>query len=619
MVINATDVGPMDPNSKTVVLLMDNEPRASKVRRLTRANTEELEDLFQALEKQLNDRNLIKSEDGRLIRLESKPSAEQQEQTQAISDLTKEIEDFTSAEPEEKEKPKEVEKAKKTEPEEPEEDYDWGPNTVKHHLKRKTVYLPSTKELESRFRSLERQIKLLEDVEKIDVEQRLVEIERKIKLQYSLSHEKDLNKYLELCEGKGLDDEETLPLETPTKAEKTGTVRDRSRSPGRKVATKSPYTSPSRKAATKSPYVSPTRKNATKSPYVSPSRKATKSPYTSPSRLRQRSPSPTRSPERKSKRSPYTSPARRKPHPNDLPISDDLEYKYRVLDLVRSKSKENLAKRMHDPNRKPAIHPLEMILSPSPDDSAIPTTGELEHRIRVLDGKLKSPAKTRSKPRSRSPTIEDIKRQKMRDEQKPRTPVHNLERIVSSPGRPEPPTAEELDERFRILEQEHKFDFKTQKDYRAFNQKLKDVISPSLSFEEFRAAKSREQSPRRHGATTPKSALRRDDFDEPYSSSTTTHYRPTSPKVIRFRDEDVDEDEDRFEEEAPRPKSRQTSDRMVGSTNDVLDCLAENTKILERILKKTLADQPSATRSYASSSEGLDALGSRLMRVSGGL
>jgi len=206
----------------------------------------------------------------------------------------------------------------------------------------------------------------------------------------------------------------------------------------------------------------------------------------------------------------------------------------------------------------------------------------------------------------------------MRDEQKPRTPVHNLERIVSSPGRPEPPTAEELEERIRILEQEHKFDFKTQKDYRAFNQKLKDVISPSLSFEEFRAAKSREQSPRRHGATTPKSALRRDDFDEPYSSSTTTHYRPTSPKVIRFRDEDVDEDEDRFEEEAPRPKSRQTSDRMVGSTNDVLDCLAENTKILERILKKTLADQPSATRSYASSSEGLDALGSRLMRVSGG-
>ncbi|XP_033161959.1 microtubule-associated protein futsch isoform X3 [Drosophila mauritiana] len=588
MVINSTDVGPMDPNGKTVVLLMDNEHRASKVRRLTRANTEELEDLFQALEKQLNDRNLVKSEDGRLIRVDPKPSAEQVEQTQAISDLTKEIEDFTSAKPEE-ENPKEEAKEENPEPEEP-EDFDWGPNTVKHHLKRKTVYLPSTKELESRFRSLERQIKLLEDVEKIDVEQRLNEIERKIKLQYSLSHEKDLNKYLELCEGKGLDDDEPLPVETPTKEAEITTARDRSRSPGRKaVVTKSPYTSPSRKATIKTPHTSPTRKPIIKSPYTSPSRKSAKSPYTSPSRNRQRSPSPTRSPERKSKRSPYTSPARRKPHPNDLPISDDLEYKYRVLDLVRSKSKENLAKRMNDPNRKPAIHPLEMILSPSPDADAIPTTGELEHRIRVLDEKLKSPAKTRSKSRSRSPTIEDIKRQKMRDEKKPRTPVHNLERIVSSPGRPEPPTAEELEERIRILEQEHKFDFKTQKDYKAFNQKLKDVISPSLSFDEFRAAKSREQSPRRHGPTTPKSALRRDDFDEGYcgGTHTSTHYRPTSPKVIRFRDED--EDEDQFEE-APRPKSRQTSERM------------------------TLADQPSATRSYASSSEGLDALGSRLMR-----
>nr|XP_017038169.2 titin isoform X2 [Drosophila kikkawai] len=577
MVINASDLGPMDPNNKTVVLLMDNEPRASRVRRLTRANTEELEGLFQALEKQLSDRNLIKSEDGRLIRADSKPSTEQAEQVQAISDLTKQIEDFTSGKPEE-DNPEEAVKEDKTEPKEPEEDYDWGPNPVKHHLKRKTAYLPSTKELEARFRSLERQIKLLEDVEKIDVEQRLVEIERKIKLQYSLSHEKDLNKYLELCEGRGLDDEETQPEEAPTKEEETARARDRSRSPGRKAATKSPYTSPSRKVATKSPYTSPSRKAATKSPYTSPSRQREKTPYSSP----------TRSPERKSKRSPYTSPARRKPHPNDLPISDDLEYKYRVLDLVRSKSKENLAKRMNDPNRKPPIHPLEILLDPSPDDSAIPSTGELEHRIRVLDGKLKSPAKARSKPRSRSPTIEDMKRQKMRDEQKPRTPVHNLERLVSSPGRPEPPTAAELEERMRILEQEHTFDFKTQKDYRAFNQKLKDVISPSLSFEEFRAAKSREQSPRRHGATTPKSALRRDDYDEATSNTTTTYYRPTSPKVIRFQDED--EDEDHFEE-APRSKSRQTSDRM-----------------------KTLADQPSATRSYASSSEGLDALGSRLMR-----
>ncbi|KAH8267309.1 hypothetical protein KR018_005202, partial [Drosophila ironensis] len=596
MVINTGDVG-LDANNKTVVLLMDNEPRASRLRRLTRANTEELEGLFQALEKQLSERNLIKSDDGRLIRAESKPSAEQVEQAQAISDLTKEIEDFTSGKPDAEDKSAGATKDEKPKEPEDEHDYDWGPNPVKHHLKRKTVYLPSTKELEARFRSLERQIKLLEDVEKIDVEQRLNEIERKIKLQYSLSHEKDLNKYLELCEGKGLDDEEPAAAEeTVAKVEEPRTARDRSRSPGRK----SPYTSPPRKSA--------------KSPYTSPSRKAAKSPYTSPSRQREKTPhtSPTRSPERKSARkSPYTSPARRKPHPNDLPISDDLEYKYRVLDLVRSKSKENLAKRMNDPNRKPAVHPLELLLSPSPDSSKIPTTGELEHRIRVLDEKLKSPAKARSKsprsrsPRSRSPTIEDIKRQKLRDEQKPRTPVHNLERMVGDSGRPEPPTAEELEERIRLLEQDHKFDFKTQKDYKAFNQKLKDVISPSLSFEEFRAAKSREQSPRRHGATTPKSALRRDDYDEGHH-----YHRPTSPKVIRFRDED--EDEDRFEE-TPRTKSRQSNERMVSST-EVLDLLRENTKLLQRIIKKTLADQPSATRSYASSSEALDALGSRLMR-----
>ncbi|XP_032306445.1 serine/arginine repetitive matrix protein 2 isoform X3 [Drosophila ananassae] len=560
---DSCDLGSIDANNKTVVLLMDNEPRASRVRRLTRANTEELEGLFQALEKQLQDRNLIKSEDGRLIRAENKPSAEQTEQAQAITDLTKEIEDFTSGKPEEKEKPQTSKDDKVEEPKETGEDYDWGPNPVKHHLKRKTVYLPSTKELEARFRSLERQIKLLEDVEKIDVEQRLNEIERKIKLQYSLSHEKDLNKYLELCEGKGLDDEEpSVPEEAPAETEETRNPRDRSRSPARKVVSKSPYTSPSRS-------------------------KATKSPYTSPSRQRKKTPhsSPIRTPEPKTPaKSPFTSPARRQPHPNDLPISDDLEYKYRVLDLVRSKSKENLAKRMNDPNRKPAVHPLELLLSPSPDESKIPTTGELEHRIRVLDEKLKSPSRSRPKSRSRSPTIEDIKRQKMRDNQKPRTPVHNLERLVGSPGRPEPPTAEELEERIRLLEQEQKFDFKTQKDYKAFNQKLKDVISPSLSFEEFRAAKSREQSPRRHGATTPKSALRRDDYDD----GITTHYhRPTSPKVIRFRDED--EDEDRFEESPPR-KQRTSSDRM------------------------TLADQPSAIRSYANSSEGLDALGSRLMR-----
>ncbi|XP_032288894.1 microtubule-associated protein futsch isoform X2 [Drosophila virilis] len=568
LVINSSDIGSVDANNKTVVLLMDNEPKALKVRRLTRANTEELEGLFQALEKQLNDRNLVKSKDGKLVHAENKPSAEQIEQAQAISDLSKEIEDFTSRKPDEEPAEQKEEKAVENEP-----NYDWGPNPVKHHLKRKTVYLPSTKELEARFRSLERQIKLLEDVEKIDVEQRLTEIERKIKLQYSLSHEKDLNKYIELCEGKGLDDD--VPV-----AGETSPVVERSRSPARKQNTKSPFTSPARKSAAKSPHVSPARKDksATKSPYTSPTRQGQNTPHTSPSRT-------------VNKKSPYTSPARRQRHIDDLPISDDLEYKYRVLDLVRSKSKDNLAKRKNDPSKKPPIHPLEMLLDPSPDDSEIPTTGELEHRIRLLDEKLKSPA--RHKSRSRSPTIDDIKRKKMLIDQLPKTPVHSLERLVYSPSKPEPPTAEELDKRILALEQEQRFDFKTQKDYKEFNQKLKDVVSPSVSYEEFKAAKSREQSPRRQAPTTPKSAMRRDENEEYYRREETTSYRPTSPKVIRFRDEDED-----YYEDSWRPKSRE---------------------------RMTLADQPSASasasRSYisgaaaaAASSEGLDALGSRLMR-----
>ncbi|TDG43853.1 hypothetical protein AWZ03_009717 [Drosophila navojoa] len=585
LVINPSDIGPVDPNNKTVVLLMDNEPKALKVRRLTRANTEELEGLFQALEKQLNDRNLVKSKDGKLIRAESKPSAEQVEQAQAISDLTKEIEDFTSGKPEQEaaEQKQEKEKAAEEDP-----NYDWGPNPVKHHLKRKTVYLPSTKELEARFRSLERQIKLLEDVEKIDVEQRLCEIERKIKLQYSLSHEKDLNKFLELCEGKGLDDDEDVHV-----AEATSPVNDRSRSPSRKQtssSSRSPYTSPVSKSVSKSPYVSPSRKEkiTTKSPYTSPSRQNKKTQQTSPTRAA-------------SKKSPYTSPARRQPHKDDLPIPDDLEYKYRVLDLVRSKSKDNLSKRKTDPNKKPPIHPLEMLLDPSPDDSEIPTTGELEHRIRLLDEKLKSPV--RHKSRSRSPTIEDIKRKKMLDDQLPKTPVHSLERLVYSPSKPEPPTAEELDKRILALEKEQRFDFKTQKDYKEFNQKLKDVVSPSLSYEEFKLAKSREQSPRRQAPTTPKSAMRRDELHDDYRDyrrEETTSYRPTSPKVIRFRDEDDD-----YYEDSWRPKSRQSQGQGPAS---------------ERM---TLADQPSAaaSRSYINStaaasaaSEGVDALGSRLMR-----
>lgn len=588
---DAKSVQPGD--DKTVVLLMDNEPRALKVRRLTRANTEELEGLFQALEKQLNDRNLVKSKDGKLVRAAepAKPSSEQLEQAQAISDLTKEIEDFTAGPKPEEEVTKSEAKEAVTAPEE-DPNYDWGPNPVKHHLKRKTVYLPSTKELEARFRSLERQIKLLEDVEKIDVEQRLNEIERKIKLQYSLSHEKDLNKYIELCEGKGLDDEQLdeKEVESAPVAE-----RSRSRSPARKDCGKSsPYTSPGRKAAStvKSP----------KSPYVSPSRRGQKTPPSS-----------------------HTSPARKSPaRREEFPYSDDLEYKYRVLDLVRSKSKEQLAKRKQDPNKKPPIHPLEMLLDPSPDSSEIPTTGELEHRIRLLDEKLKTPASTaaaptRSKSRSRSPTIDDIKRQKMLSEQRPRTPVHSLERMVYSPDRPEPPTAAELEQRMLALEQEQSFDFKTQKDYKEFNQKLKDVVSPS--YEEFMTARSREQSPRRAG--TPKSAMRRCDNDtDEYRERSSTHYRPTSPKVIRFRDEDDDEQQAEQEEPNWRSTRARHNERMVGKTNEALNGLRENTKILQRILAKTLADQSasspgrsSSAIAAASSMEGLDAFGSRLMRV----
>ncbi|XP_060649511.1 uncharacterized protein LOC132786836 isoform X1 [Drosophila nasuta] len=572
-VIDATNIEGVDSNNKTVVLLMDNEPKALKVRRLTRANTEELEGLFQALEKQLNDRNLVKSKDGKLVRAESKPSAEQMDQAQAISDLTKEITDFTSSEPEADTELKDTGENKQQQSIAEQTTYDWGPNPVKHHLKRKTVYLPSTKELEARFRSLERQIKLLEDVEKIDVEQRLVEIERKIKLQYSLSHEKDLNKYIELCEGKGLDIDEDLPEEP------SGAVES-SRSPSRKETKKSPYTSPVRKVATKSPHISPSRK--ARSPYVSPSRKA-KSPLVSPSRH-------TGKVLNKNEKSPYTSPARQQVHHDDVPISDDLEYKYRVLDLVRSKSKDNLSKRQT--NKKPPIHPLEMLLDPSPDDSEIPTTGELEHRIRLLDEKLKSPGCLKS--RSRSPTIDDIKRKKILDEQRPKTPVHSLERLVSSPSKPVPPTAAELDERIRALEEEQRFDFKTQKVYKEFNQKLKDVVSPSLSYEEFKASKSREQSPKRQTLTTPKSALRRDEHDDYRRGEETTYYRPTSPKVIRFRDEDED-----YYEENRRSKCRPSP------SNDRMKTFADHP-----------ADEKSASRTpvRASSSEGVDALGSRLMR-----
>ncbi|KAH8307692.1 hypothetical protein KR044_009507, partial [Drosophila immigrans] len=570
-----TSIEGMDTNNKTVVLVMDNEPNALKVRRLTRANTEELEGLFQALEKQLNDRNLVKSKDGRLVRAEGKLSTDQEKQTQAISDLSKEIYDFTSSKPESQIEEKETGENKQQPTVKEQINYDWGPNPEKHHLKRKTVYLPSTKELEARFRSLERQIKLLEDVEKIDVEQRLVEIERKIKLQYSLSHEKDLNKYIELCEGKGLNNDEGI-------AEDPSATFKRSRSPSHAETKKSTYTSSVRKIVSPLPKI----------PLVSPTRHSEKI-----------------SADNKGK-SHYTSPVRRQPHHDNLLISDDLEYKYRVLELVRSKSKDNLSKRKTDPNKKPPIHPLEMLLDPSPDDSELPTTGELEHRIRLLDEKLKSPVSQKS--RSRSPTIDDFKRKKMLDEQRSKTPVHSLERLVLSPSKPEPPTAAELDIRIRALEEEQRFDFNTQKDYKEFNQKLKEVISPSMSYEEFKPTRSREQSPRHQTPTTPKSALRRDEHGDCRQGEESNYYRPTSPKVIRFRDEDVNYFED--------SSCRHSSDRMVGITINVVNCVGENTKILQRILKKILADHPKADRSAsrtlvgAPSSEGVKALGCRLMR-----
>ncbi|XP_037954566.1 uncharacterized protein LOC119684574 isoform X2 [Teleopsis dalmanni] len=527
MIINATDVGPVDPNNKTLVLLLDNEPKAVKVRRLTRANTEELENLFQALEKQLSDRNLIKSVDGKLVRAESlqQDTDIPTEESKAISDLTKEIEQFTNTDETQKIK---TEVSSEKETIQKEEEYDWGADPVKKHLKRKTVYLPSTKELEARFRSLERQIKFLEDVEKIDVEQRLNEIERKIKLQYSLSHEKDLSKFLELCENKGLDE---TPTTTPTTTKKkhqqaecqTEKQRSRSCSP-KQCRTKSACTSPIR-IKEKTPHTSPIR---TKTPHTSPARARSKSPYTSPAREIDEA----------------------KQHAN----MEDLEYRYRILELKPSKSKENLDKIKNKiSTRKQPIHPIEMLLDSSPDDSHIPTTGELEHRMRVLDEKQKT-FKFTSKLSTKSPTDREL------------------------------PTEDELEARLQALEEQQSFDIKMQNKFKEFNQKLRDEVSPSLSFEEFKAAKSREASPHRieiQRPTTPKSALRDTESEHKRDSH---HYRSTSPKVIRFS-----------EDEELRTKSR------IGQPEEQMKTIAD-------------ASSTSLSGSNPAISEGLDALGTRLMR-----
>ncbi|XP_067619052.1 microtubule-associated protein futsch isoform X2 [Eurosta solidaginis] len=576
-------VGSSDPNKKPLVLLLDNEPKAVKVRRLTRANTEELENLFQALEKQLSERNLIKSEDGKLTHATAKQDALPTEESKALTQLSKEIEDYTKADRTELESTAKNEKGREVlkTPPPPPDDFDWGLDPVKRHLKRKTAHLPSTKELESRFRSLERQIKLLEDVEKIDVEQRLSEIERKIKLQYSLSHEKDLTKFLELCEGKGLDE---LPDAITAARDKYQPEEARgSRTPTPKQA-RSPYTSPSRAKEKTPPYISPAH-----TPRESRSPKR----YVSPGRVR------IQEDERTTSKSPkkHTSPGRvRYEEPPHIPTTEDLEYRFRALELPRSKSKESLkTKTKKNYTEKSLIHPIEMLLDPSSDEDAIPSTGELEHRMRVLEERKRTTSPAQHRSGSRSPTIEDIKNKKLIESQQPRTPIHNLEKRVVSPTKKELPTADELEARMYALEQDQRFDFKMQKSYEEFNEKLKKVISPSLSFEELKAMKSREQSPRRSGeanrATTPKSALR----ESASSYDDMVHTRSVSPKSIRFRDE---EEDDYMMSMSSRPKSRAESrDTREG--------------------RMTLADSCSSLSTASAAahvSEGVDEFGSRMMR-----
>ncbi|XP_023309246.2 uncharacterized protein LOC111690890 isoform X3 [Lucilia cuprina] len=426
----STQFVPVEVNKKTLVLLLDNEPKAVKVRRLTRANTEELEDLFQALEKQLTDRGQGKHDEKNPMPRSNELSQDEIETTKAMSELAKDIEEFSKSKSDQSVYDDKLKQTTKKKQKELEEDFDWGNDPIKYHLKKRTVYLPSTKELEARFRSLERQIKLLEDVEKIDVEQRLIEIERKIKLQYSLSHEKDLNKFLELCEGKDVD-------EIPTSSE-------------------------DQKESSKEVQVN--QKSMTK--------------HTSPSRQIEPTPS-----------------------------TGSLEYRYRALDLKRSKSKQNL--------KKQPIHPLEMLLDPSPDD--IPTTGELEHRMRVMEENRYTPSPPSRKSRSQSPPAKS-------QQNKNNSNIHILETMTASPTERELPTAEELEARLEALEREQCFNFKMQKNFQQFNQKLKDVVSPSLSFDEFKAStKSCESDHSKVQSLAPKQITSVNTFN---------------PKTIRFRKED---------------------------------------------------------------------------------
>lgn len=421
-----TQFVPVEVNKKTLVLLLDNEPKAVKVRRLTRANTEELEDLFQALEKQLNDRSQVKLDEKKT------KQSEDPKTTEEMSNLAKEIEKFSKTDLDQMEhsdkNSQKTRQQEKQQQQEEQEEFDWGKDPIKYHLKKRTVYLPSTKELEARFRSLERQIKLLEDVEKIDVEQRLVEIERKIKLQYSLSHEKDLNKFLELCEGKDVDD-------MPSTSEKP---------PERRECNKEPP--PEQKCATR---------------HISPNRSA-----------------------------------------EPIPSTGNLEYRYRSLELKRSRSKQNL--------KKQPIHPLEMLLDPSPDDNDIPTTGELEHRMRVMEEKRYTPSPPSRKSHSQSPAA--------KTPQGIIKPTTHIVDSITSPTERGLPTAEELEARLEALEREQCFNFKMQKNFQQFNQKLKDVVSPSLSFDEIKPSTKPHES-------------------EHTKTQTAATVNPiVSPKTIRFRE-----------------------------------------------------------------------------------
>ncbi|XP_075170521.1 uncharacterized protein LOC142242914 isoform X2 [Haematobia irritans] len=469
--LQGTQMVPVEVNKKTLVLLLDNEPKAVKVRRLTRANTEELEDLFQALEKQLIERGQVKPEDIGLKGSEGIMS------TKEMASLTKEIMQLSkSAKAEgnvEDDKPNSS-KGKRKE----EEEFDWGKDPIKHHLKKKTVYLPSTRELESRFRSLERQIKMLEDVEKIDVEQRLTEIERKIKLQYSLSHEKDLNRFLDLCEGKGLDDtpvmEETPPVtskECPHSHHCSHHAR-RHQSPGRMIEP--------------SEHLEHTHAHSCDHDHQ----------CTTPSAAKKQHQSPVRTTD--------STPARS----TSKPTTEDLEYRFRALDL----NKSSRPKTHHEPKREP-IHPLEMLLDPSPED--IPTTGELEHRMRMLEEGRSTPSPSSRKSRSKSPS------KAAGDQQRHESP--------SPSGLP---TAQELEARLEALEKEQRFDFKMQKNYREFNQKLKDIISPSLSFDEFKATRSSSAESAKKGTTNVHRS------PSPKVTITCKGDPNTCPKSIRFHEDD---------------------------------------------------------------------------------